>query len=76
MRSAGLTNCLFDFKAWVDWVHRGGGAAETQSTQSAGTEGQDTTHTELVAPRKISDETNQGRSGQSQRKETQMEGAG
>lgn len=68
---------LIDFKAWVDWVHRGGGAAETQSTRSAGMKGQHTTHKSRTrGPRKISDETIQGRLGQSQRNKTQMEGVG
>lgn len=69
--SAGLANCSFDFKVWVEWVNRGSGVAETQSTQSAGMKGQDTTHKSGTrGPRKISDETNQGGN------ETQMKGAG
>lgn len=75
--SAGLANCSFDFKVWVEWVRGGSGAAEAQSTQRAGMKGQDTTQKRGTrGPRKISDETNQGRSEQSQRNETQMEGAG
>lgn len=66
--SAGVANCLFDFKAWVEWVHRGSRLPETQSTESAGMK-QENTYPDT-------DETNQGRSEQSQKNETQMEGVG
>lgn len=50
--SAGVANCLFDFKAWVEWVHRGSGVPETQSTESAGMKWENTaksgTHIQIL----------------------------